>query len=134
MRRGPARATGIAVLAAVVMTLAGCSAGDFGLSELEDPATEADVLPAFVQHETLDRDSARLIVDRDGTRVYLATDPVRSELCVALVGSDLVWIVGCSPTTPLSVSIPGIAIVTVGAESPGAAEQVSENVSVLWLP
>ena len=134
MRRGPARATGVAAAAgAALALLVGCGVSS-EFVELQGDPTDDDALPAFVQSDLVDRDSARLVVERDGVRIFLSagTEPM-SPICVTLIGADLVWGSGCG-RPPMEMSVPGIAVVTVGDPPPDGSEQVSENVSVRWLP
>lgn len=89
----------IAVLAAAVVSMTGCS-GEQGLKALDRPATDRDTLPSVVVMGSANKtltDSFRLLAENDGYSYYVGQDVKQSVSCLVVVpaGDETAWAAAC---------------------------------------
>jgi hypothetical protein len=123
----------IVVAVAVIGALAACTSGS-GYSDLDRPATSADVLPADLPADAfddLDIDGIRYVGRHDGHTFYLAQGEQRPGVCLGIDLDAESWVVGCG----VDVTVGGIGVTATvirdGAVVHEGGTLVGNNVVVL---
>ena len=123
----------IVVAVAVIGALAACTPGS-GYSDLDRPATSADVPPDDIPahaFDNLDADSIRYVGSHEGHTFYLAQAEPLPEVCLAIDLDTESWVVGCG--TGLTVGGIGVTATVIrdGDVVPEGGTLVGNNVVVL---
>ena len=134
VRRRSAHGAGGALIAAcATLILAGCAA-DAPFAVLDRELGPADALPEPVRETAMDRlapGSQRLLGERAGTSLWLASSIDRDEICLLAYLDAVDWVLACGGGRETHVSGPTgtFAVVPDGASPPEGFEAISENVS-----
>jgi hypothetical protein len=122
-----------AALLASAALLTGCAIGGSSYSVLDRAPEASDALPTVLDSEDLgiDRDTARYVGERDGTRLWLARGEEDLGVCLVVFPEFGDWVAGCGGGD-LALGANGqreaYLVRPDIAPAPRNAERISENV------